>query len=179
MIIKSTEASKKNEFEIIANSPGLLSRVNSGKMASIQVKGHLYPIDGGYKRGINVIIFDGSNGDLLSGKNFDTHKTCSSADDFAKLIEMLPLGRIVAITLLQDNNCCLSDRAKRVCALIGSCQIYKLQPSGAWSIFGYKGAAPGSVMEKLNNFGVGSAKVLMPFSPKRMRMKRFLGVDDL
>ncbi|MEG4120829.1 interleukin-like EMT inducer domain-containing protein [Microcoleus sp. N9_B4] len=144
---------------LVAKSAGC----NSGNMAAIFENGTVVPIEGGYRRGLNVIIFNELNGALLSAQNYDTYASSEAADTFAQFIESLPLGRVVAIAVMGEATAHLTERARRACASIGGSQIYNLGYQWSWSIIGYKGAASGSVMESLNDAGAVSSKMWMPY----------------
>ncbi|MGK7876398.1 MAG: interleukin-like EMT inducer domain-containing protein, partial [Xenococcaceae cyanobacterium] len=126
---------------------------NHGNMAQITMNGNIVSIEGGYQRGLNVVIFDESNGNQLISQSFNLLGKASEAEAFAKLIEDLPVGRVVAIAVKDEASINLSERAKRACESIGSRMIHSLKFRCSWAIVGYKGASPGSVIENLNNSG--------------------------
>jgi len=136
-------------FTIAATSAGN----NWGNMAQVTCNGELIPLAGGYQRGLNVVVFDPSNGRQLQSRSFDFYADPANADTFADWIDTIPQGRVVAIAAKDDASFNLSDRAKAACKLIGSTQIDRLQFRGSWAIVGVKGASGGAVIENLNNFG--------------------------
>ncbi|MFP5273894.1 interleukin-like EMT inducer domain-containing protein [Coleofasciculus sp.] len=145
-------------FVVAATSAGN----NWGNMAQVTCNGELIPLAGGYQRGLNVVVFDQSNGRLLQSQSFDLYADPANADAFAHWIDTIPQGRVVAIAAKDDASLNLSDRAKAACKLIGSTQLERLQFRGSWAIVGVKGAAEGAVIENLHNFGSVSVKAWFP-----------------
>ncbi|MEQ8972874.1 MAG: interleukin-like EMT inducer domain-containing protein [Coleofasciculus sp. C1-SOL-03] len=133
-----------------------------GNMAQVTCNGELVSLTGGYQRGLNVVVFDPSNGRQLQSRSFDIYADPANADAFADWIETIPQGRVVAIAAKDDASFNLSDRAKAACKLIGSTQIDRLQFRGSWAIVGVKGASGGAVIENLNNFGSVSVNAWFP-----------------
>ena len=110
-------------------------------------------IDGGYQRGLNVAIFNQSNGSLIETKSFDLFADADQAEEFAELIEKIPSDVVVAIALKEDAFTHLSERAKNACKSIGSKLIDYLQYRDSYAIIGNKKAAPGTIIENINNSG--------------------------
>ena len=144
----SVEPGSGSGFNISVKSAGF----DYGNMAAITKQGNLVTINGGYQRGLNVAVFDELNGNLVTSKSFDLFSDSTAAESFAKLIDGLPKGKIVAISVKDDANLNLSERAKKACQSIGSTLIDSLLLRGSWAIVGYKGAPPGSVVENLSNY---------------------------
>lgn len=149
---------KSPSFVIAATSAGN----NWGNMAQVTCNGELVSFSGGYQRGLNVVVFDQSNGRHLQSRSFDFYADPANADAFADWIETIPQGRVIAIALKDDASFNLSDRAKAACKLMGSTQIDRLQFRGSWAIVAVKGASGGVVIENLNNFGSVSVKAWCP-----------------
>ncbi|MGB3511970.1 MAG: interleukin-like EMT inducer domain-containing protein [Microcoleaceae cyanobacterium] len=80
---------------------------------------------GSYQTGINVAVFDETNGKVLFSTSFNT--PYGNSDRFADFINSLPAGRIVALTV-KDSIGSLTDKAKEACKSIGSAQIDLVQP---------------------------------------------------
>jgi len=133
-----------------------------GVLTHISRNGSVIPIKGGYQRGLNVVVFEPATGKPLLAGSFDLFADASVADGFAQTIEAIPDGKIIAIALKDDAFVNLSQAAKNACRAIGSRLIDHLEFRGAWSIVGYKGASPDSVIENLNNSGFTSVKAWMP-----------------
>ncbi|WP_152428491.1 interleukin-like EMT inducer domain-containing protein [Methyloferula stellata] len=135
-----------NGVEIAALSGGW----NGGNQASITMRGAAIAIaGGGYRRGLNVAVMDGTTAAVLATYNFDTYLQ-GPADQFAALIEGLPAGRMVAVTVLDDAFTQLTERAKLACESLGSAQIRKLGFRSSWSMIGFKDALRGSVAETIS-----------------------------
>jgi hypothetical protein len=100
-----------------------------------------------FATGLNVAILDETDGSLLHAETYGTHDTTAAADEFAALIEDLPIGALVLVAVKQDAAACLTDRAKRACATLGSLGVWNLRPGSAWALIGRKGAAPGCALE--------------------------------
>ena len=71
-----------------------------------------------YWRGMNVVVFDECTGATLFSQNFDTYCDSYNSDIFAKFIESLPIGRIVAVAVLDDAIYHLTERARIACESI-------------------------------------------------------------
>ena len=128
----------------------------------ITLNGKEIAIPGGYQRGLNIAVFEPSTLEPIITQSFDLFANPANADAFAELIENLPPGQIVAITIKDDGFWNLSDRAKKACISIGSRLINNLQFRSSWAIIGYKNATPGSVIENLTNSGAVSVKLWIP-----------------
>ncbi|MBW4493763.1 MAG: hypothetical protein KME26_11890 [Oscillatoria princeps RMCB-10] len=141
-----------------APSLGVICVTSSGGdrayRTQITLNGAPVSVEGGCQRGLNVAVFDETQGTLLVGGTFDLLADPSSADAFAQLIESLPDGRIVAIAACDDASFNLSEAAKKACEAIGSRLIRQLAFRGEWAIVGRKGAAGGVTVENLSNHGV-------------------------
>ncbi len=122
-------------------------------------------VEGGCQRGLNVAVFDETQGTVLLGGTFDLLANPSSADALAELIESLPDGRIVAIAACDDASFNLSQAAKKACEAIGSRLIGQLGFRGEWAIVGRKSAVGGVTVENLSNQGMywGSEPVAVTF----------------
>ncbi|MDJ0556981.1 MAG: interleukin-like EMT inducer domain-containing protein [Microcoleaceae cyanobacterium MO_207.B10] len=154
----------ERSFSVKPESSGALSisvksaGLEYGNMAAITKNGNLVNINDGYQRGLNVAIFDESDGKLIDSKSFDLFSDPTAAESFAKLIEGLSKGKIVAIAVKDDATINLSERAKKAFKSIGSSLIDSLLLRGSYAIVGYKGATPGSVVENLSNYELGFVK---------------------
>ncbi|MEQ9553725.1 MAG: hypothetical protein RIM23_29395 [Coleofasciculus sp. G3-WIS-01] len=58
-------------------------------MAKVTCNGALIPLAGGYQRGLNVVVFDQSNGRQLQSQSFDLYADPANADAFAHWIDTL------------------------------------------------------------------------------------------
>jgi hypothetical protein len=146
-----------NDAVVSVDSAG----TNFGNSARISLKG--FPGEHeqySYQNGVNVIIFNSDEG-VKRFEYFDTIQS-GKAEEFAALIEGLSPGTMVAIGIQGSNALTNSDRAVRACQSIGSSKIHSLSSKGSWAIVGFKGAAPGSVVEALNNEGATSCSMMFP-----------------
>ncbi len=134
---------------------------NFGNSARISLKG--FPGEDerySYQNGVNVIVFNPDEG-IKRFEYFDTTQS-GKAEEFAALIEGLSPGTMVAIAIKGSNALTKRDRAVRACQSIGSSKIHRLSSNGSWAIVGFKGTAPGSVVEALNNKGATSCSMIFP-----------------
>lgn len=144
---------------LVARSAGF----GAGNAASVLNDGALVPVAGGYGRGLNAVVFDEAGGAVLDARCYDTHGDPAAADSFAALVEALAPGRVVAVVVQDEATDMLTERAKRACESLGSTRIRALGYRGSWALIGYKGAAPGSGMECLNNAGAVSTQMWIPY----------------
>ncbi|MEH2258483.1 interleukin-like EMT inducer domain-containing protein [Nostoc sp.] len=134
---------------------------NFGNSARISLKG--FPGEDerySYQNGVNVIVFNPDEG-IKRFEYFDTTQS-GKAEEFAALIEGLSPGTMVAIAIKGSNALTKRDRAVRACQSIGSSKIHRLSSDGSWAIVGFKGAAPGLVVEAINNDGATSCCITLP-----------------
>ncbi len=134
-----------------------------GNVATILLNGNPVQFIGGTSRGLNVAVFDEATGTLLSASNYDTYESPKAADDFATMIESLPLAKIVAIAVKDEATLSLTDRTRRACGLIGSSKINTLGYRGSWVLIGMKGATPGSALELVENNAPAGVQMWMGF----------------
>jgi uncharacterized membrane protein (Fun14 family) len=158
--------------DLVARSAGF----SAGNAASVLNDGTLVPVTGGgYGRGLNVVVFDEAGGAVLDARCYDTHEDPAAADSFAALVEALPPGRVVVVAVQDDATNMLTERAKRACESLGSTRIRALGYRGSWVLIGYKGAAPGSGMEYLNNAGAVSTRMWITEASESSTEKRRSG----
>jgi hypothetical protein len=114
---------------------------------------------GKYQRGLNVAVFDQSNGDILNRQNFDLGSDAKAVGAFAGFIANLPQGRIVAIAVLGDAaGLGWSEPGAKAFSSIGS----------FWGLFLYYGASWAAVGVK--NGGFASAREYLPLPPNRQQI---------
>lgn len=131
-----------------------------GNYASITVApnpNHVY-LASGYGRGLNVGVLDEQTGNVILARSFDTHDDSSAANEFAELIEGLPSGRIVAISVKDEAVNKLTERAKKACETLGSGMIRNLGDRNSWAFVGKKGASPLAVAEAISNGSPASSR---------------------
>jgi hypothetical protein len=140
---------RKYGIPIVAKSAG----TSFGNYAEISVEGEAVEMD--YSRGLNVVVLDESNGNILHREIYDTHTdyvaNIRPADTFASFIDSLPEGRVVAIAMKDEAISALTESAKQACTSIGSTLIQKVEHGGSWAIIGTKGGSIGSAAEAGSN----------------------------
>lgn len=120
-------------------------------LTQITLNEEIVTIAGGYQRGLNLAVFEPSNGTQIISQTFDLFTNPDQADTFAQIIADLPAGKIVAIAVQDEASINLSEAAKQACESIGSTLIHSLQFRSSWAIVGYKGATPGLAVESLSH----------------------------
>ena len=135
---------KNSFFHVTAKSAGYLI----GNYWEISVDGAVIEIPGaGYARGLNVIVINEHNGNVIYHKSFDTHDTHVHSETFANFISSLPDGRIVVIAIKDAATRSLGEPAIQACESIGSSLIRQIGYRHSWAIIGQKGAPGGTVVE--------------------------------
>jgi hypothetical protein len=145
--VSEEEGAAATALRVVAASAGM----DVGNSASVIIDDITVDFPGGTNRGLNVVVFDVSSYDIRWARTFDTHASTTAADEFAGLIEGLPLGLAVAIAVQDDAAAHLTDRAKRACQLLGSCLAWNLGFRDSWALVGQRGSAPGSAAEQLSH----------------------------
>ena len=159
---------RKYGIQIVAKSAG----TSFGNFAKISVEGKAVEID--YSRGLNIVVLDENNGNILHSIVYDTHTNYAAntvpADAFASFINSLPRGRVVAIAMKEEAVSALTESAKQACESIGSVLIRRVNRGGSWAIIGTKGAPSGSAAEAGSNSGAVQSIFWLPLdsstSPK-------------
>lgn len=118
---------------------------NVGNNAMISIDG---AIIGSCSRGINIVEIDEATGIALEHHTFDTYASSVAADDFAKHVEGLIAGQLVAVVCKDECSNNMTDRARRAATSLGSRFVWDLNYRDSWALLGRKGAAPGSVPEQ-------------------------------
>lgn len=129
------------------------------------------PLNVPVQRGLNVVVFDGGSGQILNSQNFDTNGSSANSDAFAAFIENLPVGQFVAMAVEDDAAASLTERARRACRMLGGTGADRLAFRGSWAMVGFKGAAPGSAQEAVNNLGPAAIQVWGGFIPRQNRAR--------
>lgn len=68
-------------------------------------------------RGINMALIDATTGIISDTHTFDTGSSYDAANDFAALVEKLPVGQVVALAVWDDAAGKLTERSRRASAL--------------------------------------------------------------
>ena len=87
---------------------------------------------------------------LEATAHFDTYASSAAADEFAQWIEDVPVGRVVAIAVMDEASVNLTDRARRACEMSGSCLVRNLPVRGSWAMVAQRGSAPGTAAEQMS-----------------------------
>jgi len=132
---------------------------NQGNFAQITWNNEEIGIEGGYQRGLNVVVFDRDNKTQAFSRCFDLFANPDNAEAFAQLIEDCSLDQRIAIAVKDDASVNLSERAKQACEALGSRLIRHLQFRSSWAIVGYKDRGENLVIEQLNHDQVVSFKL--------------------
>ncbi|KAJ3036286.1 hypothetical protein HDV00_002943 [Rhizophlyctis rosea] len=151
-------ANLPSELLLLTQSGGF----SSGNFSRIEVvrDGQNQPLRGVFGRGLNVAILDPFDGSVLERIGFDTHASQEESNEFARLIEWLDPGTIVAISVMDDAAEQLSDAARAACESLGSSRIRELRYRDSWCIIGEKGAERGSVPESHRRADAGMTETI-------------------
>ncbi|MEQ9357690.1 interleukin-like EMT inducer domain-containing protein [Coleofasciculus chthonoplastes] len=141
-------------------SLGVISAgVNQGNFAQITWNKEEIGIEGGYQRGLNVVVFDRRDKTQAFSRSFDLFANPENADAFAQLIEECSPEHGIAIAVKDDASVNLSERAKQACESIGSRLIRHLQLRSSWAIVGYKDRSENLGIEQLSHDQVVSLRL--------------------
>lgn len=124
---------------------------NQGNFAQITWNNQEIGIEGGYQRGLNVVVFNRHDTTQQISRSFDLFANPENADAFAQLIEDCSPEHGIAIAVKDDAFVNLSERAKQACESIGSRLIRHLQFRSSWAIVGYKDTLADSAIEQLSH----------------------------
>ena len=111
-------------------------------------------------RGHNIVVVDPHLFTIELTRTFDTYADTAAANSMAALIEGLDVGKIVLAAIMDEGTVSMTERAYRALESIGSKQCRSLSARSSWAIIGRKGAAVGSVPEKIVLPTSGSAIVV-------------------
>lgn len=124
---------------------------NQGNFAQITWNKEEIGIEGGYQRGLNVVVFNRHDKTQGFSRSFDLFANPENADAFAQLIEDCSPDHGIAIAVKDDASLNLSERAKQACESIGSRLIRHLKLRSSWAILGYKDRGESLVIEQLSH----------------------------
>ncbi|HPG41013.1 MAG TPA: C25 family cysteine peptidase [bacterium] len=110
-------------------------------------------------RGINMVIVDGRNGEILSARVFDTWEDAAAADSLAAVIDRQPDGHYILCAIKDEGSAKMNENGYRALESIGSALCRKTGSRDSWAIIGVKGAAPGSVPEAHQITGAGVVRL--------------------
>ncbi|MCT7967813.1 hypothetical protein NG799_15840 [Laspinema sp. D1] len=161
----SGDFQKKYFLEIQAKSEGKRERgVVTNGSASIIVNGmEALPIpikgDGtGKTRGLHVAVINEQDGSVVQKEHFKTHDSSEEASRFAKLIEEIPIGRIVALAICDEGAAFITgvnggkknQDAIDACKKLGSTKIQELKWRDSYVLIGHKDVLQSQTVELLN-----------------------------
>ena len=98
-----------------------------------------------------VVLKDG----FRQERTFNMTASNASQDvkDFVALVDLLPLGCVVALATNDAGALNQSDEIKEAIEVLGSRYISESTEGGSWAMIGWKGAPLGSVLEAVSNNG--------------------------
>jgi len=108
-------------------------------------------------RGHNLWRIDPNNGQLLESKRFDTYESSAQSDSMSAWIGRLPEGAVVAVAIRDEGTVSMTEAAYLALESLGSALTRKVETRDSWALIGCKGAAPGTVPEKLSKSKSGPA----------------------
>lgn len=127
-------------------------------------------VKSGFKRGLTIAVVDESSFNVLEQQTFDTFGSAQSSQDIVNLINSVPDGRVVTISIKDNGTQELSEAAKQAIEGLGSAYIRQIRPymyrgqyQSSWAIIGRKGAPQGTALEAGSN--VGPAEVISQILP--------------
>lgn len=106
------------------------------------------------QRGIVLAAIDPADGSVLSSYGFDTYLSTAESDRLAAVLNALPQGTIVALATYDEGTARLTDAAQAALANLGATTKLKEQYGAAYALIGIKGAAAGTVPERLGQEAV-------------------------
>ena len=89
-----------------------------------------------FRRGLNVLVFDPSDGVIVETASFDTHQSIEQSDDFSEMILGLENGKIVVIISKDDCSENLSITSKRALADLGSMLVERISLRDSFVLVG-------------------------------------------
>ncbi|MBN2382391.1 hypothetical protein JXQ70_05860 [bacterium] len=103
-----------------------------------------------HTRGFNVAYIDGSKGTVLRHEVYDTCEFEAESERFARDLDELEQGTIVAAVVHDDGSNKYNDHLERSLASIGGQYSLRRKFRYAYAIIGRKGWAPGTALEKMD-----------------------------
>jgi hypothetical protein len=108
-------------------------------------------------RGHNLAVVHPGSGQVLQALSFDTYEAPSEAQRMADFIAQVAEGMIVLAAIADDGSRSMTEEAYQALESIGSALCRHVEARDSWSLIGRKGAAPGTVPERLVKSGQGVA----------------------
>ncbi|MCH9007771.1 T9SS type A sorting domain-containing protein, partial [candidate division KSB1 bacterium] len=122
----------------------------------------LFEIDfGAYRtsaRGHNLAVITGDGQPLL--RHFDTFDAPEEADAMAAFVDSLAPGIVVLAAIVDEGSASMTENAYLALESLGSLMTRQVGARDSWALIGVKGAAVGSVAERLSRRFSGSAVIV-------------------
>lgn len=149
--------------EIIAPGKKITLRVRSagfddGNSVAMYINGKW--VFGNLSRGHNLMVLDERTGQVLDRRGYDTFDTADAADSLAAYIQRIPPGRLVLAGIKDEGSVLMNEAAHQALESLGSQFTRNVKFRDSWALIGRKGAAAGSVPEKLTPTGTGAADLV-------------------
>ena len=143
---------------VTAQSGGFLA----GNFALVEIScdGHPQQLPCIFGRGINVVVLDPVNGSIVETGTFDTHVSPEESSEFAKFIQWLEPGLIVAVAIKDDGSEHLNEDARAALESLGATKARDLAYRDSYCLVGEKGAVRGSVPEAHRKANAGPTENL-------------------
>lgn len=102
------------------------------------------------RRGLNVVSVDPKDGSVLDARGFDLHFWRADSELWARWVERLERGTIVAVAVRKDAGRRASPAAIAALRALGVRADLRDHEGAAFAAVGVKGARPGQALEKLD-----------------------------
>ncbi|GMU86486.1 MAG: hypothetical protein AMXMBFR48_17280 [Ignavibacteriales bacterium] len=123
---------------------------NFSKFGSITLNG-VNLLSNTFGWGMGLAVIDSVTLSVDTAKTYNYGFDVNEANAMAQLIENLPAGKYVAICVMDDGSSNLNSRLRAAISSLGSVKINNVGFRTPFVLFGRKGAAAGSVYEKVES----------------------------
>lgn len=144
------------EFRIQVESAGW----QDGNFTAFRVEGQKVDLETG--RGLNVVILNSENGEVLGRHVYDTGFQGNGSTDFSELVRSLPEGALVLVAVEDDASEALSDAAKEALESLGATKLGNITYRSSYALIGIKGGA--ALAEAVAPPGAGPVTLELMFS---------------
>jgi len=114
---------------------------------------------GNQSRGHNLMVLDERTGQVIDTRGYDTNGVPEAADSLAAYIQRIPMGRLVLVGIMDEGASLINEAAYLALESLGSALARSVKFRDSWALIGRKGAAIGSVPEKLSPTGTGPVEL--------------------
>jgi len=119
------KAGKKNSYATITvNGEDVLSKKKS-------------------RRGINLVVLNGENHEVIHNKRYNTYKKKNASNEMKKYIKSVPKGSIIIAAVKDEASKKLTYSGRRVFMKMGAKKIWKMGYKKGWAFVGIKGMKVG------------------------------------